>query len=175
MSNQDNPHGLRAVISQANKNPRMTKYRVGTTTPVYKDDVVQLLATGKVKTITTVGGVNAIIGTAASYGGTSNTTGIWVFDDPDTLFEVQSDGTTDPGASTALSKIGNTANLILTTGNTATKNSKHELDYSDLGTDTTAPLKVLGYHKRVTNNQNSSHAIFLVKLNRHINSGRYAV
>jgi hypothetical protein len=166
----------------------MTKYKafVNTTTPVaiFRGDVVQLLATGDVKSVTVTGQVTAALGVAANYvaGVAANDQAdIWVYDDPDTIYEIQSDGTTDPGSvAAAQAHIGQTA-IIATPdstnslGNTGSGQSGWELDYGNLGTDTTAPLKVVGLYDMVGNDVTLAHARYLVVLQNHISEKRYAV
>ena len=175
MANVDHPHGLNAVMSRSHDTPRLTKYtaHVNTTTPVgiFRGDVVQLLATGKVKSITTTTGVDAIIGVANTYvsaAAASDDSDVWVFDDPDTVFEIQSDGTTDPGATTALGHIGNTAPLVLGTGVAASGQSQFELDYSAMTTGTADAVQVVGHYKLVGNDMKLAHARYLVTLVKHI-------
>lgn len=174
MANVDNEHGFRAIGTFGNKNPGVTRYRCWTTTPVYIGDVVQMQTSGKVKAVTSVAGSNATIGVAATYGGTAAITGVTVWDDPDTIFEGQTALGSNPGASTALAQIGATANLVLTTGDTTTKLSKQEIS-STFGTTTNAPIKILGFYGAVDNDQTLAHARIKIKLQRHINAGRYAI
>jgi hypothetical protein len=66
---------------------------------------------------------------------------------------------------TADSFIGNCGVAILTTGNTTTGRSKHEIDYTSI--QTTAPitshgLKVLGWYKAANNDRALAHADALV-------------
>jgi hypothetical protein len=175
MANVDHPHGLRAVMSRTMGTPRQTKYvaHINTTTPVgiFRGDPVQLLATGKVKTITTTTGVDSIVGVAANYiaGAAANDdSDVWVYDDPDTIFEIQSDGTTDPGASTARGHIGNTAPLVLTAGNAATGQSQIELDYSAMTTGTADAVMVVGHYEVANNDMTLMHARYLVNLVKHL-------
>jgi len=166
----------------------MTQYKafVNTTTPVaiFRGDVVQLLATGDVKSVTVTGQVTAALGVAANYVpalAANDQADVWVHDDPDTIYEVQSDGTTDPGSvAVAQAHIGQTA-IIATPdatnslGGTASGQSGWELDYSDLGTDTTASLKIVGLYDQVGNDVTLAHARYLVVLQNHISEKRYAI
>jgi hypothetical protein len=165
MANLDNPHGLNAVRMLNGGKIPMTKYTVAATTVVYQGDVVCMRATGLIATLKTAAGATNIIGVAANYAAASGD--VWVYDDPGTIFEVQSDGATDPGATTAGAYIGETIDITVTTGNTTTKVSKHELDYSALTTATADPLRVIGYHNSVDNDKLLAHARFLVLLNKH--------
>ena len=175
MANVDHPHGLNAVMSRFHDTPRMTLYKafVNTTTPVgiFRGDVVQLLATGDIKTITTTTGVDAVIGVAASYVSAlaaNDGADVYVYDDPDTVYELQSDGTTDPGSTTAQGHIGNQAPLILTGGVAASGQSQMELDYGAMSTATADAIQIVGHYELVGNDMTLAHARYLVKLVKHL-------
>lgn len=170
MANNDYPHGLNAVMSRFKDTPKMTKYFANVTTAVFRGDVITQLASGRVATLTTVSGADNIIGVAANYNpaGTTPAKEIWVYDDMDTVFEIQNDITTDPGLTTARGHLGGLADLVLTTGDTNSGQSKHELDTSDIGTTTTTPLKIVGFYNIAGNDISLAHARYLVVLNRHL-------
>lgn len=144
----------------------MDKYTVIATTAVYKGDIIQLKATGLARAIVTTGGAASIIGVAANYTAASGE--VWVYNDPGTIFEIQSDGATDPGSTTAVGLIGNSAPLVIATGNTTTKVSKLELDYSATTTGTADPLQIVGYYQGVDNDKTLAHARFLVLLKKNL-------
>jgi len=176
MANKDFPSGLWPhKMSTGGKIP-MNAYEAGVTTAIYEGDVVQLKAGGRVKTMTTVTGVDTILGVAATYvkASASAHTTVWVYDDPNTYFVVNSDGTTDPtNLTTAINHIGAGADMILTTGNTTTQRSKQEIDYSQITTATgSAALKVMGYDESADNDKTLAHANFLVRFQRHINTDK---
>lgn len=168
MANIDNPHGLRAIrMINGGKIP-MTKYTSYTTSVVYEGDVVQHVGSGKVRSLLTTSGTtsgNYIVGVAANYAATNSD--LWVYDDPYTVFAVNSDGATDAGESTEKLRRGLNAPLVIATGDTTTKVSKYELDYSGSTTDTKNPLKIIGFSKEVTNTVGLAHAEYEVLLNRH--------
>lgn len=166
MANIDAPHGLAAVKMLNGGKIPMHKYTSGVTTAIYQGDVVKLKAGGRVVTETVTTGSYAILGVAANYCAASGT--VWVYDDPDTIFEIQSDGATDPTAATSLAMVGNTAPLVLTTGNTTTYISKQELDYSAITTGTADPLQIVGNYDGVNNDPALAHSRYLVRLTRHI-------
>ena len=176
MANVDHPHGLNAVMSRFHDTPRMTKYKahVNTTTPVglFRGDIAQLMATGKVKTITTTTGVDAVIGVIAgpylSALAANDDKDVFVYDDPDTIYEIQSDGTTDPGSTTAQGHIGNQVPVLLTAGSAASGQSQVELDYSALTTGTADALQIVGHYDLVGNDMTLAHARYLVKLVKHL-------
>lgn len=172
MANKDYPHGLTPVMSRFNDTPRMRKYYGSATTAIFRGDIVCIAANGRVHSLTTVSGANTlnVVGVAANYHAAATTPvqELWVYDDADTIFEIQSDGGTDPATkAAAVAHIGQTANIIAGAGSTASGQSAFELDYSDLGTDTTAPLKVVGLDGRVGNDVTLAHARYLVVLNHH--------
>jgi len=166
MANTDAPHGLNAVKMLNGGKIPMNKYTVAATTAVYQGDVVTLRANGLVATLKTTGGATNIVGVAANYSAVGGE--VWVYDDPRTIFEVQSDGATDPGSTTSVAFRGNTGVLILTAGNTTTKVSKHELDYSSVTTSTADPLQIIGYYTAVDNDTTLAHARFLVLIKEHV-------
>lgn len=170
MANKDFPHGLLAVMSRMKDTPRMTNYFANVTTAIFRGDPLILQANGRIASMTTNTSVN-IVGVAASYNAAATTPAveIAVYDDPDTIFEVQSDGTTDPTLATARGHIGGTCDLTLTTGGTNTGQSKMELDYSSIGTTATAlPLKIVGLYDIVDNDPALKNGRYLVILNKHI-------
>lgn len=166
MANKDFPHGLNAVKMMNGGKIPMNKYNAATTSAVYQGDVVCLRAAGRVASLKTTGGAANILGVAANYSVASGE--VWVYDHPDTLFEIQSDGATDPGATTGLGLIGNTGPFIIATGNTTTKMSKLEMDYSVVTTGTADPLQIVGYYQGVDNDYLLAHARFLVLLKKNV-------
>ena len=166
MANSDAPHGLNAVKMMNGGKIPMHKYDVATTSAIYKGDVVCLRAAGRVASLKTTGGAANILGVAANYTAASGE--VWVYDDPGTIFEIQSDGATDPGATTGLGLIGNTGPFIIATGNTTTKVSKLEVDYSVITTGTADPIQIIGYYDGVDNDYLLAHARFLVLLKKNV-------
>lgn len=144
----------------------MNRYPTSATTVIYQGDVVTLRANGLVATLKTTGGAANILGVAASYAAVSDY--VWVYDDARTVFEIQSDGATDPGSTTAIAQVGNTAPLIVTAGNTTTKVSKHELDYNACTTGTADPLQIVGFYQGVDNDKTLAHARYLVLLKKNV-------
>jgi hypothetical protein len=170
MTNVDHPHGLNAVMSRFHDTPRMTKYFANVTTAVFRGDVVKQATNGRVSRCTATAGNDNIIGVAANYSaaGTTPAKEIWVYDDMDTVFEIQNDITTDPGLTTARAHLGGLADLVITTGDVNSGQSKHEIDTSDIGTTTTTPLKIVGFYNIAGNDISLAHARYLVVLNRHL-------
>lgn len=167
MANTHNARGLKPLRGSNGGEPRMRKYLANVTTDIFQGDVVQLLAAGTVKTITTTTGNSFVLGVAANAIDASDYTTnqeLWVFDDPDQEYEI-----TDDGAAATLSAadVGATFAMILTTGNTITGISKQEIDASASGAATTDPLILQGF-KTGPNLTIGKYASEIVKLNRHI-------
>lgn len=166
MANLDNPHGLCAVKMLNGGKIPMHKYTSAATTAIYQGDVVTLRSAGQVAVLKTTGGASNVIGVAANYAAVSSD--VWVYDHPETIFEVQSDGGTDPGSTTGLGLVGNTGVLVVTSGNTTSKISKHEIDYSSITTGTADPIQIVGVYDGVNNDVTLAHARYLVMLRKHI-------
>lgn len=175
MSNLDNPHGFRPVRMLNGGKVPAHEYKCSTTTAIYEGDVVQLKSTGNVKTITTTTGVDVMVGVAAHYAAIA-TTDVLVYDSPDTVFEGQSDGATDPGSTTALGHIGNTCDLVLNTGNTTTYLSKHEIDYNTISTATgSGAMQIVAHYDGKDNDMTLAHARYEVIFQRHLYSNKLHV
>ena len=178
MANVDYPHGLNAVMSRSHDTPRLTKYKATVTSAIFRGGIVCLRTGGQVAALKTTTGANNVIGVANNYipALTTPAADCWVYDDPDTVFELQSDGTTDPGATTAQAKIGATCPLASTlTGVTASGQSVAEIDYSAISTGTADPLKIVGIYNMTGNDPTLAHARYLVVLNKHLLEKRKAI
>ena len=178
MANVDYPHGLNAVMSRSQDTPRLTKYKATVTSAIYRGGIVCLRTGGQVAALKTTGGANNVIGVANNYvaAGTTPAADCWVYDDPDTVFELQSDGTTDPGSTTAQAKIGATCPLINpATGLAGSGQSYTEIDYSAISTGTADPLKIVGIYNIVGNDPTLAHGRYLVTLNKHLLEKRKAI
>lgn len=167
MANTHNARGFSPMRGSNGGEPRVRKYSANVTTDIFRGDLVQLLATGRVKTITTTTSVASAIGVAANrikHGDSSSAQDIWVYDDPDQEFEVTDDGA---AATLSASDVGATFALILTTGNTTTGQSKHEIDASASGAATTDAVILEGF-KQGPSFTIGKYASEVVRLNRHI-------
>lgn len=167
MANVDNARGFKPMRGSSGGEPRMRRYKANVTTDIFQGDVVQMLAAGTVKSITTTTGNGAIIGVAANRVDASiqaTSQDLWVYDDPDQEFEVQDDG---EAATPSQAVVGATFALILTTGNTTTGLSKHEIDASAAGAAATDPVLVEGFKEGPTF-EIGKYANHIVKLNRHL-------
>jgi hypothetical protein len=167
MANVDNPRGLKPLRTPGGGDIRLRKYAANVTTDVFQGDVVQMLASGRIATITTTTGSDKIVGVAANYIDASDSgtaQDIWVYDDPGQEFEIQDDGAS---ATPSAAVVGATFAMVITTGNTTTGYSKHELDASAAGVAATDPLIVMGF-KVAPDAEVGKFAPHIVKLNRHI-------
>lgn len=162
MANVDFARGLKPVTEI-----RKRRYLGNTSTDIFRGDVVQMQANGRLATITTTTGNAKIVGVAATFvdaSASSSAQNIWVYDHPDQDFEIQDDGAS---ATPAQANVGATAPLVITTGNTTTKQSKHELDVSGIGAAATDAVKIIGF---ITGggSEIAKYARYRVQLNRHI-------
>ena len=175
MANADNPRGLTPYMSGSNAGtPRIREYYASVTTAIFKGDVVVGKSTGRIHSLRTASGAILTRGVAAQYhaAGTTPVERIAVYDDPKTLFLVNSDGTTDPTKATAIDHIGGTADLVVSTGSTGSGQSAFELDYSLIGTTTTDPVYIVDISKQAGNDPALMHGDYVVKLTRHVESAQ---
>ena len=145
MANTDNPRGFDPVRGNSDGPPKLSKYPANVTTDIFAGDIVQLLANGRVKPITTTTGNAAVLGVAANYIDASDASTpqeVWVYDDPNQEFMGQDDG---DGATPSWAVVGATFAGILTTGNTTTGRSKQEIDASAAGTAATDLVQITGF------------------------------
>ncbi len=165
MANPDRPSGFHVIDN--GQVPRLRKYTAGTTTDIFRGNIVSIDADGHVANCLTTTGSITVNGVAANFvdaSASSSGQDVWVYDDPHQEFWIQDDG---DSATPATASIGATAVLILTAGNTTTGQSKQELDASGNGTAATDAVVIVGFKLSpdVTVGKNAPH---IVKLNRHI-------
>ena len=170
MANTDNARGLRPIYGPGGGAPKMTKYLAGTTTSIFRGDIVARAANGRVHRIATTTGSGKIVGVAANYvnalSGVGATTAqdVWVYDDPDQSFEIQDDGA---AATPARSDLGATFALIVGVGNTTTGQSIFEVDASAAGVASTDPVLAIDF-KVGPAFEVGKNATWIIKLNRHL-------
>lgn len=168
MANPDIPNGL----YPHGLDLRVRKYVSGGTTDVFKGDIVRMDSDGKVSSITTTTGGTTMIGVAANYKDASaGQTEVWVYDHPDQQFIIQDDGAS---ATPAQTNVGNTAPLVLGSGNTTTGLSAFELDISAAATGTADPLKIMGFLPG-PGLSIGKNAKIIVRLQKHFNNERVVV
>ena len=108
---------------------------------IFEGDVVLLSNDGCVDVAAT-GTETNIVGVAAQGSAASTEENVLVYDHPNQEYMVQDDS--DSGFVTQ-TNVGNNAAIVVTTGNTSTGRSKHELDISSAGASA-APLHIKGLH-----------------------------
>ncbi len=175
--NIDGAYGFKPVRMLNGGKIPMRKYaRKGTTTAIWKGDLVVMQGADRrlLRHATTTPNVDTV-GVAANYSASgSGTAGndVWVYDDPQTVFEIQNDGTTDTDH---FDHAGSVAALITATGNTTTGLAKLEIDTSSItssGTASNNVVKIIDVSKSVRNDSSSSHADVEVLLMDHMYGGR---
>jgi hypothetical protein len=168
MANADAPRGFYPISPDAciNKFSPHSGYLMTASATVYQGDVVKLVDAGTVEVAAANIGV-AAIGIAAEYkaAAASGNYYLKVYDDPDTIFGVQ----TDSGTASTAADVGETANHVAGTGSGTTYLSGHELDSSQMAASGGAQFKVLGLVER-SDNAWGEHSDVLVKFNEHIHN-----
>ena len=136
MANVDNPKGFYPVRHASGGEIRTRHYILTTGEVVYKGELLKAVAGGTVETAAT-GIALAAIGIAAEYmDGTTAGTEVAVYDDPQIVFGVQSDGTA------AATGVFATCDHTAGAGSATTGCSADELDISTIGTG--GQLEILG-------------------------------
>ena len=128
MANIDSPNGMRAVVAKYGAAPRRRKYLVKASTAIYEGAPVCLNTTGNIVAYTTTLAIaGQVVGVADEYVSTTRTDrSIYVLDDPDQLFEMQSDDASLTALTDYLGKLFTFTNA--TTGHTTLLHSKAEID-----------------------------------------------
>ena len=109
---------------------------------IFPGDVVMREADGNVAVITAGTETNILGVSAEPSAALTADTEVLVYDDPEQEFVCQDDSA---GAFFAQTNEGENAAIVVTTGNTTTDRSNHELDISTAGTPA-APLKIVRLH-----------------------------
>jgi hypothetical protein len=86
---------------------------------------------------------------------------VLVADDPNLLFEVQSNGTT------SVADVGLNASYSIAAGSTTTGSSGVQLDQATVAVTATLPLKIVEFSQRQDNDATSANAKLIVKINNH--------
>lgn len=175
MANADRPRGATPVRHQNGGTClQMTPYGVdaSNSTAIFLNDFMIAEADGYVAPYTGTGGGNLLGvagGVADDYGDLTrmylpaSTAGtIWVYDDPDMVFECQED---DAGTALTVAARGANCDVLATAGSTTTSKSAHEIDRSTV-TSATAQLRLLRLTPRDDNAYGDS-ADWEVIINEH--------
>lgn len=165
MANVDAPRGFRFLRSLSGGETRLEEAIVTTGQIIYRGDAIKLVDAGTVEEADTDDGV-AVIGVASGWVDDSASAGgkkILYTPAKDNVFVIQCDSGTVPTAA----DIGETANHLSTVGTTASKNSLHELDASDIGTG--LQCRIMGIHS-VQDNSWGEHVDVEVVFNENVHS-----
>lgn len=187
MANTSRVNGLRPVkyLNGAAWNGQATLYFIPSTnaTATFVGDLVKLDTTGDtaaagglargIRTVVQAAAgdpsVGVIVGLAIDptnlntpqYRSASQGRYVYVADDPNVLFEIQSNGTT------AVADVGLNANAVVGAGSTTTGASGMQLDAASQATTATLQLKIIELSQRVDNDATSANDKVIVKINNH--------
>jgi hypothetical protein len=189
MPNTNAPSGLRPVRHRngAPYNGAATRYFVPASdaTALFLGDPVILAGSADVNGVATVtrataGGGSFLLGPvvsvdtddgtstgitlgrdSATYRVASTARYVWVADDPDIIFAVQSNG------STAVADVGLNMDLVAGAGSTVTGWSGFQAADSTKATTNTLQLRVLGFNQNIDNEVGNPNAKLLVAINLH--------
>lgn len=186
MANTSRVNGLRPVkyLNGAAWNGQANLYFIpsGDATAVFVGDAVKAEATGDTaaaggdakgfQTVIQAAATNAILGVVVGfaiaptalntpqYRVASTGRYVWVCDDPNVLYEVEtSNGTL------AVADVGLNANIAVAAGSTVTGASGVTLDVGTATTTATLPLKIMGFIQRPDNDNTAASSRVLVKIN----------
>jgi hypothetical protein len=176
MANTNSPFGFVPTRHLSGFAPRANKYTIGTgyATTIFNGDMVVLAADGEIEqaaaTNTNNVGVFAGVSYTASDGSyvysekwTASTAGTniiaYVYDDPYTVYKVQSAGTP------AQTNIGNCADIVVGSGSTTTGQSGGSI--SGTMAAGTAQCKIIGLYDSPENSM-AQYAVMEVLINEHV-------
>lgn len=154
MSNASRAHGLQPYEDIK----RVSPYVAGGT--IYPGDIVRMGTDGKVAAASA--DTNPNLGVSAQYATTGQECKVW--DDPDQKFVCQADS--GGSISIAQTDAGLNYQIVATTGSTAFKQSRQELDASSGASDSNLPLRMLAISPAI-DNAAGVQAKVVVVLNNH--------
>lgn len=154
MANANRAHGLQPYESIMRESP----YVAGGT--IYPGDLVRMNSSGQV--VAASADTNPNLGVSAQYATSGQECKVW--DDPNQKFSCQADdgGSVDVEQTNA----GLNYQIVATTGSTAYKQSRQELDASSGASDSNLPLRMLAIQPAV-NNAGGVNAKVIVSINNH--------
>lgn len=169
MANTDTPRGFNAIKAKYGTAPERTKYTVKASTEIFENAPVCLNTTGELVAYTnTLALAGQLAGVASQYISTTDTDRtLYVFDDPNQLFEIQTSDTAITALTDYLGKVFRMTNA--TTGSATLLHSKAEIDGSTktsiLGTNSTTvhPVHVVGQSDQIGHSDNAAHSKFIVR------------
>lgn len=154
MANPNRAHGLQPYEDIKRESP----YVAGGT--IYPGDLVRMNSSGLV--VAASADTNPNLGVSAQYAVSGDEVKVW--DDPDQRFVVQAD---DGGSvSIAQTDAGLNYQIVATTGSTAYRQSRQELDASSGASDSNLPLRMLAISPAV-GNAAGVNAKVVVAINNH--------
>lgn len=165
-TNRNAPRGFVPIKNRGGTIPRIGTYTVAAATTVYQGNLLAINASGLLITGShTLCITGQIIGAAAGYATAAQE--CKVYDDPEQLFELQADDNT---VTTVAAAVGALYRLVLTTGNTTTLQSKHQIDASTgaavtgSGATTVTPIRIEGLVPTIGNSITSSYSRWAVRI-----------
>lgn len=169
MANTDAPNGMRAVKAKYGTAPQRRKYLVKASTEIFEGAPVCFNTTGNIVAYTTTLALaGQVAGVADEYVSSTRTDrSIFVLDDPEQLFEMQSDDATLTVLTDYQGKLFVFTNA--TTGHSTLLHSKAEIDGSTgtsvLGTAATniSPLQIQKESDQVGNTKKILHSRYHVR------------
>ena len=185
MANKDAPFGLRParMMNGSAFMNQQTRYRIasGATTPIFQGDIVEALTAGTIG-VKAAGETDACLGVfngcrytdptskketfSNHYPGSIAASDIeaFVIDAPDVVYEIQADDTFP-----VADLFGNFDIVVATAGDTASGQSRTELDVTTGATTTTLPLKAIDISQDPENSDvASANTNVMVILNNHL-------
>ncbi|MHC4891585.1 MAG: hypothetical protein ACYTEO_19195 [Planctomycetota bacterium] len=139
MANTDWPAGFRVGYTKHGGPAAVHRWESDGSAIIYPGDLVKKDGSGKILTLTATN--DNPIGVAATYAAATASAEVFVYDDlANTIFIVQSDDATlaDDTAN------GNYFDVVITTGDTTTLRSKHELNGDASTSDTLELIDIVG-------------------------------
>jgi hypothetical protein len=163
MPNLNNPFGLLPlyVLSGGPIQTEEFSKVVGYATALFAHDAINRVADGSIEASATPG-TTLYSGVNLNYGAALTATTHLAVVGPDTVFTAQGDGT---GTLAAVDE-GLNANLVLTAGNTLTRQSKHQIAESTKAITGTLDVKLLKLLVKPDNDYGAN-ARFEILINRH--------
>lgn len=172
MPNRDNPHGFRPLMRSLTGGPGASTLPahklVGFGTAIFIHDCITRVAAGTKPTMAIstaiTPGTTAIAGVSLTYGAASTATDHVIYPAAGyQVFEAQDDGATD---GIGFADVNKNFNIVLGTGNAATKISGHKIGEASLAATATLDGKIVGIWRTARNLIGSSFVRAEVIFNR---------
>jgi hypothetical protein len=167
MPNLNNPNGLRSLgITLSGVSPTTNLYvkLAAYATALFRGDAVNRVASGPIE-VSATPGTTTYQGVNLNFGAASTATDHIVVDDPNALFTAQM------SLALAAADIGKNANLLLSAGNAATKQSRHAVNSTGIAATATLDVKLLRLLSDPTNELGDYGRVVLVFNKHRMNPG----